>query len=713
MVTERLSAYTWQWKTCTSKTEFRSMCEADDRIWVSTEGGLVAFDPLLQELEQWTNTEGLAANNATAICSDSEGRIWIGFYNGLIQRYDPVKNIWLLVEEYANIPVTALTIQGDTLFVGLDIGVSLYLISRSEVKETYRRLGNRLNPEIPVNDILVNRDTLWAGTDQGAAYAPLGFANLLDPHNWNNITTGGGLPHNGVHTLAAHENKIYIGTDAGAFCMQDRTVSLENQEIRALLSQDEILYALTPTRLYKLTAGVWVQIGPNLSGGLSLGVLNNQVWIGTIRGILTLSESQDVWTRFLPNAPENSKFVDFAIDQDGVLWCASAQNQGDGFSRFDDETWTTYTTQTLPGLLSNSVCAVTVDPNNDVWLGTWGRGVIHVTDDTLFDFIYQDDGIFAGISDDPDYVVVSKILTDNLGTVWFVNFESSVRRYVIARTPDGLWTHFTAADGINTSRIRSMTVDALNQLWIGDENTGVIVYDTNGTPTDKQDDSKRGTLTKQDGLADPNITALAADAEGTIWIGTPSGLYTYRTGDPQVIQNHYVSSDNITAIVVDGVNNIWIGHGDTGISLRLNHDYSWQYFNEDNSGIVKNEVSGLYADKATGNIYIGTDEGFSVLSTPFSAPLTEMKPLRLYPNPFIPAEHINVVIDDLAQNVSVGIYTAGGFLVQKFSTDEVPGRQILWDGTDRDGNVVASGIYLVVAKSESGEKQIGKIALVR
>ena len=707
----RLAAFDYTWKTYTSMNEFRSMCVANGQIWAATEGGLIALDPATGQMQQWTNTEGLAHNEATAICSDSEDRIWIGFYNGLVQRYDSISKSWIWIEDYEGIPVTELLVYGDTLFVGLDIGVSLYLISRSEVKETYRRLGSGVNPEIPVNTILVHQDTIWVGTDQGAAFAELGFSNLLDPQNWTNIQDGNGLPGTAVNSIAAHQDQIYIGADAGVLEYPSYAELYAGQSIQSLLSMETGLQVLTNGRLYRYENGSSNQIGPNLTGGLSLSAFEETVWIGTTRGIVTLSDTDEQWTRYQANAPEHNKFIDFAVDRNGTLWCASATSEGGGFSRFDGTNWRSFNTQNFDALLTNNVCVAEVDLNNDVWIGTFGRGILHFHADTLVETIYLDDGIFAGITNDPNYVVVPKILVDHTGNVWFANFESLVRRYIISRTPDGVWTHYSTADGINLPRIRSMIVDALNRLWIGEENKGVLVYDFANTPTDKSDDVVAGSLTNVDGLDDEYIRALAEDAEGTIWIGTGDGLYSYRIGDPVVTRN-WPSSDNIFAIVVDGVNNIWVGH-DSGISFRLNSDYSWHHFHTDNSYITDNAVTTLYCDPVSGNVYVGTNYGMSVISTPFSEPLSEMKSLRLYPNPFIPEEHGTAVIDDLSQNVSVGIYSMSGFLIQKYSTNDVPGRQLVWDGTDRDGNSVPSGVYLVVAKSESGEKQIGKLAVVR
>ena len=59
---------------------------------------------------------------------------------------------------------------------------------------------------------------------------------------------------------------------------------------------------------------------------------------------------------------------------------------------------------------------------------------------------------------------------------------------------------------------------------------------------------------------------------------------------------------------------------------------------------------------------------------------------------------------------SVKILTVDGRLIREI---EAPGGDIgFWDGTDLDGDPVATGIYLIAASSDEGEA-IGKIAVVR
>lgn len=86
-----------------------------------------------------------------------------------------------------------------------------------------------------------------------------------------------------------------------------------------------------------------------------------------------------------------------------------------------------------------------------------------------------------------------------------------------------------------------------------------------------------------------------------------------------------------------------------------------------------------------------------------------------YPNPFTDETYIsyNVVTDGLLDEFYVKIYTVSGRMINKLDTDdqkyiEPDYHEILWDGRDSDGNIVANGVYFAVifAKYEGKTKEI-------
>jgi len=703
-----MAANNWSWKSYTSMVNITDMCIGNSLLWIGTQGGLLAINHETGGFSAWTNTEGLESNQVTAVTCDSSGRVWIGYNNGAIQRYNQKNSEWLSIDAYKDHQITCLTLSGDTLFVGLDIGVSLYLISRKEVKETYRKLGQLFQVDIPVNQILVNGKKIWVATDEGIAHSELDNVNLMDPESWSNITVNEGLPHNTVLALTSFEDNIYTSTPGGLgeWDGNQWSVSFSNSVFDCII-HEETLIITTENGVFKRQNGNWIQMGTEIFPVQKLISAFSILWGGTSFGITFYSQSQDSWQLYLPDCMGSNLVTDITADNLGRLWVCSRDN---GFSMFNGVSWTIYNSSNLPDLLSNEIVAVSADHQNNVWLGSWGKGLVKVNQDSSFQFFHSGNGYLSGISADPNYSVVSDITVDQSGTVWILNREALNYQPLVAITSSGVWTYFGLNDGLFTNFLRVITIDNTGKIWIGTDTQGIIILDTNNTPSDKTDDSPVDRITTSNGLGSNAITALDSDREGIVWIGTSNGLYYYESGI--LHQKYGLPSDNVTSLTVDGTNNVWVST-QVGVSLFSNQSYSWLHFTEQNSGLISNNVTSLCFDQNSGFIYIGTGYGISVLSTPFSEPKDDLSELIVYPNPFKPSVHRVLTIDNLSTDVSVHIFSSSGYLVKSFVMDEIYGKQIFWDGTNEMNVPVSGGIYLLVAHMESGERKVGKIALVR
>jgi len=109
----------------------------------------------------------------------------------------------------------------------------------------------------------------------------------------------------------------------------------------------------------------------------------------------------------------------------------------------------------------------------------------------------------------------------------------------------------------------------------------------------------------------------------------------------------------------------------------------------------------------------------TVTSVAESAPLAAKKYdlLPNYPNPFNPETEISYRLPETSQ-VSVTVYSMRGELVRVLeSTKKNAGQyHVRWDGTDAQGQPVASGIYLYRLEAASGTQQFvasNKMTLVR
>ena len=714
-------AFDFDWKTFTSIYSINRITERDGELWCATGGGLARFSPESGTFQIYTNTEGLAEIDLTDLVVDHAKRIWLGTKNGYLQRFDPESGQWTTVPDFIGRTIESLYQQGDSLWVGLDIGVSLYVISREETKETYKRLGT-FQVEIPVIRSLTTQTDIWLITEEGVARASLSSSNLLDPSNWQNYSTGDGLPAGQLTAITSLNGQIVAGSLKGISIYKDDHWELidPDKNVHDLCVQNDQLIAATTSGIFAWNGSGWQKRHNGNIDAISVHAQPERLWIGTTSGLKRLDSNETELVFYSPNSPMYNAFTDIALDQDGTVWCTSS-NSGTGcISMYDGEQWINFTKKDIPSLKNDDFRTVAVDHKNNKWFGAWGGGLVKFDTDSGWTVFDAATGHLSGITADPNYVVVSAIEVDPTGAVWLLNSEAASWNPLVSVVDDTIWTYYGSREGIPSNPASNkylvLEIDQYGRKWFGTyEGTpvGVKVYDDQGTPSDKSDDDALQGLSTTDGLNSLVITSLAEDHDGLMWIGTSAGLHYWPGGsDTPGVENRFYFAEDVKTIMVDGVNNIWVAHGQ-GVTIRFNKDYKTSTFKKEDSGLVSDDVKVMTLDPDNGYVYIGTNHGLSRAKTPYSEPLEKPEDLTIYPNPFIPSQHSHCVIDNLAVDTEVGIYTASGYKIRYYDDQTVAGRQLLWDGTNEAGDLVASGIYLVVSKTVSGDARVGKILVVR
>jgi len=118
----------------------------------------------------------------------------------------------------------------------------------------------------------------------------------------------------------------------------------------------------------------------------------------------------------------------------------------------------------------------------------------------------------------------------------------------------------------------------------------------------------------------------------------------------------------------------------------------------------------------TGNVVSKESEGEESeeeVAVAEAAAVTSYELAQNYPNPFNPSTVINFALPEAAK-VSLKIYDVAGQLVQTLveGVVEAGRHQVVWDGTNQHGVLVASGVYFYQLRA--GEfKQVRKMSLVR
>ncbi|MDE0071341.1 MAG: hypothetical protein OXO48_16625 [Caldilineaceae bacterium] len=163
--------------------------------------------------------------------------------------------------------------------------------------------------------------------------------------------------------------------------------------------------------------------------------------------------------------------------------------------------------------------------------------------------------------------------------VWF-GTDSGISRY------DGAWRSWTQ-DADLRSGVSSLAVaEAGTTLWAGTETGAVLSWD--------------GAAWKLLASLDSPVRALHY-TQGSLWIGTASGLYVWSSGSPASVAGFDDAFVNVIESSEDG-NSIWVG---TSELLWLRHGGRWRAIDEAD-GLPAGEVTALWA-AADGPVWAAVD----------------------------------------------------------------------------------------------------------
>lgn len=198
------------------------------------------------------------------------------------------------------------------------------------------------------------------------------------------------------------------------------------------------------------------------------------------------------------------------------------------------------------------------------------------------------------------------------------------------------------------------------------------------------------------------VNTLAWDSDGSLLIGTESGLARYQDSEITEIQDF--AGVYIQDIAVDEHGDIWLASLADGL-LRY-ADGNVSAYTRANSPLPSNTIHNVCSDQ-NGTLWIHPHNNglYSMNYNTASADDPALpQPASLvtnYPNPFNPK---TVISFDLPKSMAaeIGIYNLKGQLVKSYpkSTYSEGNHRLSWDGKSEDGKPCGSGIYFVRVSGE-------------
>jgi len=433
--------------------------------------------------------------------------------------------------------------------------------------------------------------TLWIGTTAGLS--------IFDGQSFTNLTTKDGLVNN--HVSAIHQvmdGTFWIGTLGG--------LSHYNGQDFTNFTIGEGLVSNVVSDIYQTGDGMlWITTKDTETGKKNFFDTGSGTGICRYDGRTFTSYSMD-------DGLASNLVNDVHQSQDGSLWFATASQRlglrqiNGGISRYDGQTFSTYTTE--DGLLSNNVNYIAESRDGIIWLAT-DQGISSY-DGKKFTNHTVRDGLPAN--------QITNVLQTSDNALWFATNRGLVRyfqnRFVIFQqigrplnrevvtlfeSDDGtLWVselsgglsaynqqiiHFGTKDGLVNNRINLVHKAGDGSLWFGSASGGLSRFDG--------ENFSNFLLTTD--LPNLHIISITETSNGTLWFGYRGGASSF---DGQVFQHLSVADglgQSVHAVYEDKDKNMWFGTWSEGKSLSTYDGQRLRTFKR-SDGLATNNVTTIY-----------------------------------------------------------------------------------------------------------------------
>lgn len=271
----------------------------------------------------------------------------------------------------------------------------------------------------------------------------------------------------------------------------------------------------------------------------------------------------------------------------------------------------------------NSITTITEDKFGNLWLGSWGNG-IKIYSKKTGDLIH----LLPGVNNNENLLSdrITDLMADTLGNIYVSTFQGGFNRTVLTEDPfknDSkiIFENYFPAEEINKNKVFYGQIynDGDSLLWVGSSGYGFFKTRINSPSKPLSFEVFNKTGEGSNALNSLSITAITADNEGYIWLGTFGGgitrfdpddnsFLTFRHEDDKI---NTPADDEILCLYTDRSGIIWIGgHLSKGVNklYRLQEKFEQITTQYPGTGLNDNVIWEIYQTEP--DIYwIGTYKG--------------------------------------------------------------------------------------------------------
>ena len=534
--------------------------------------------PTPYTFSSWTENDGLPANSIWSLAQDADGFLWIGTRAGLM-RFDGVRFVvWEHDTDLAQTEtdITAVYPARDgSLWIGYGGSGGISRLKDGRV-DVYRPTDGLRQGY--VRGIVQDRDgVIWAGARGGLS--------RFQDNRWERVGAEYGLADDDILGLYEDQlHNLWIGTAGGVFVRKRGTDAFTRvaqgtsvEEVHAFSEDASGALWASDRRgpLERLIAGGEGAMGPPPRRRASSRMIHDS------RGNLWVAQRG----KGLLHVPRGSRGIDGHV------------------RRLTSE----------QGLAGNDVVAVLEDREGNIWVATDG-GVSRLSPSlvSLVSDVGAENGGIAVTSDGSTWIAndtrivrlgggqpvwftqreglpgrrITALHADRQGTLWAAA-DGGLARYAQGRF---IWSPFDAGDAPRP--IQAMADYPRGGLWLSTADGGRFRWHNGRVELLRETPELSGKITcalytgrdgtvwegfadgslamhrrdgthvysTRDGLAAGSVNAIAEDRNGTIWVGTNTGLTRFTDGQFASLPLRKILPGNmVVAIVEDRAGFLWLG----------------------------------------------------------------------------------------------------------------------------------------------------------
>lgn len=740
------------WRSHLAYSAITQVAETQNNVFGVSEGALFSYNKTSQAITVYSKVNGLNDNKVSLIAYSPVNQVLMVVYDNanidLIYEDGKILNLSDIKDNNLalNKTVNRINFYNNTAYLSTAYGITIVNLDRKEVSNSYL-LSKK------VYGTTIYNGTIYAATDQGIISAAA-TANLQDPGNWTVINQ---LKASDITVFQNTLLAVVSGTGLYSFNSSAYQLIKSSTVIKNLFVANNVLVCYGTSQLSFFTA-LNQETAVSGSDFYQLSALDPTVrtwYAASSNGLNRIDKTSGGYSKVIltikpqgpfANSPYKMRFSGSKLMVvGGGAWNDRYSTAG-MMMFFNNEQWSYIRLDTIKaqGSSVKDLTDIVEDPRETghYFVTSYGEGVYEFRNNKLVKIHdHTNSGIetvnLAVLKGANHFDRTYGMCYDKDNNLYVTNcFTANIIKVL---SKDGVWSSLNYPQIANNEAVFDIMQTKSGVFWTLApwSNPKCLAFNPNGTLTNQSDDQTNAFSSliytengEQKSVTPDNFFCMAEDLNGAVWIGTNKGPFivsnsaqafdpsftfsrvrlTPTAGTP--IPGFLLDGENVRVIAVDASNRKWIGTEASGVYLVSENGKQILYhFTQENSPLPSNLVLSIAIHPTTGEVFIGTDKGLASYRNDALSNQKNFTEVYASPNPLRPEYNGSVMIYGLKTDASVRITDLNGNSIYEGTATE---SQLSWDGKDKSGNRVATGIYLVYAStSDSLEELVTKIMVVK